>query len=109
MRVSELIQDLRFDTYEVRPVVEEQTSDGSAICHPFDTVSEAETFIVEMTVGTDGWPPEGYRMLWSIYGHHDGNGVQALFDADSENEAFGLLFSISGITGTTGQIVYKLP
>jgi hypothetical protein len=101
-------QPRRFDAYEVRPVVEEQISDGTSICHPYNSLNEAEAFIADSTGGQTGWPREGYSILWTLYGHRDGEGVEAISDLDNEQCAFDLLYSITGIRGVSGQTVYPL-
>ena len=82
----------RFDAYEVRRVFEK---DG--ICQPVDSEEEAKYY-----------RKSGHDEYWTLYGHRDGEGVEAIADRKTEEEVHELLFAITGLTGEHGRDVYEV-
>ena len=93
----------RFDAYEVSPVVEITAPDGEKYCEAFPTLKAAQNYLNDPSAeGT-------LRILWTLYGHRNGSGVEAIADLTTEAEAFDMLYSIAGIKGVSGQKIYPVP
>ncbi len=88
-----------FDAYEVQPVVETDGKD----CEAFVTVAEATDELARCQ--REGTPA---RLLWTVYGHTTGQGVEAIEDTETEEKAFAALFRIARIRGTSGTVVYPV-
>lgn len=97
----------RFDAYEVSPVVQNTTPGGETHYEAFSTLTDAQRHIDEfLSKGTfDGI--EGKCILWTLYGRREGI-AEAIADRVSEEDAFELLYSITGIEGISGQRFYPV-
>jgi len=94
----------RYDAYEVNPVVEYQSEAGEAvISQVYFTQEEAESALNDGT-----YSPKLQRVIWTLFGHIDGEGVEAIGDFADEAEAFERLYRIAGIQGVSGQTIYPL-
>lgn len=91
----------RFDAYEVKPVVETPLVMGVRHCEAFDTLAEAQE-------AREADTEHDTKVFWSLFGHRDGEGVECIGDFDSEQAAFNILYSITGIKGVSGKTVYML-
>lgn len=86
-----------FDAYEVRPVVVSNETD----CEAYFTLAEADEELARLEyIGTKA------LLIWTVYGHLPGEGVEALEDCDSEEQAHVYLFTVSGIRGVRGEWNY---
>ncbi|MGB8481186.1 MAG: hypothetical protein WCE63_20460 [Acidobacteriaceae bacterium] len=96
------VQVGRFDAYQVCPVVETTTPDGKINCEAFHTLTEAFD-------AKDIFDGRGrQRIFWTLYGLRKGI-AEAIADRATEAQAFELLYSITGIPGTSGQTLYPVP
>lgn len=94
---QELSTHPTFDAYEVSPVLETNGIE----CEAFLSLAEAcEPLAKAEYAGTPA------RIIWTIYGHIPGEGVQAIEDCESEEQAFALLYKITGIRGVSGTTHY---
>jgi hypothetical protein len=93
----------RFDAYEVSPVVETTPESGEAYCEAFLSIEDAQDALKQYASGASE------RIIWSLYGHRAGEGVECIADFPDEAGAFQMLFAITGITGESGRTVYQLP
>ena len=89
---------MRFDAYEISPVLETNGRD----CEAFPSLSDAAAALARCE--DEGTPA---RLLWTLYGHITGHGAEAVADLESEDAAFALLYKITGIKGVSGQTHYR--
>ena len=79
----------RFDAYEIAPVVEytmTAATEDTPICERMKDLATAETVAAEF----DG------SVIWTLYGHREGEGVEAIADSSTLEGAAMLLSSILG-------------
>lgn len=97
-----------FDAYEIHPVVCSSWIDGGGDyieqCEQSDNLESATTYAVEMreqleSTANGVWD---VTIIWTLYGHISGDGVEAISDVATEEDALDLLYKITGITGTKG-------
>jgi len=86
-----------FDAYEVNPVLET----NGAECEAFSSLADACEALARAEYA--GSPA---RILWTLYGHISRQGVQVIEDCESEEEAFALLYKMTGIRGVSGTTHY---
>lgn len=89
----------RFEAYEINPVCEQTDADGHVFCSAHIDLASAEEEAEET----------GGRVIWTLYGHREEEGVEAIADSVDEAAAFALLYSITGIEGVSGKRIYQLP
>ncbi len=95
----------RYDAYEVSPVLESDIDGlGGMQCEAYPTLGDAE----EAAITAAGEEIET-RIIWTVYGHITGQGVEAIQDFETEAQAFEFLFKLSGIIGASGTRCYPLP
>jgi hypothetical protein len=96
----------RFDAFEINPVLEQDVDGmgGRMVCEAFDSIEEAKTALreAEDNAAIDA------RILWTLYGHIEGEGVEAIADFPSEDMAFDLLYKLTGVEGVSGKTSYPL-
>ena len=100
---------VRFSAYEVYPVVKERKRDGRIFRHTCRTLKDAFTFIDASSSGTSRRPRESFHIVWSLYGRRRKNGLELIADRPDQEAVFDLLYSIHGLRGVDGEIVYRLP
>jgi len=71
-----MTKPIPFDAYEIHPVTEQVSSDGSRFCEVTDDPAEAS--------------------FWSLYGHIPGQGVMCIGDFASFAEAADIYARITG-------------
>ena len=94
----------RFDVYEVSPVLETDIDGmGGMQCEAFGSFADAQQALTEAQA-------EGLeaRILWTLYGRTEGQAAEAIHDFDTEDDAFTLLYQISGVAGEPGKTTYPL-
>lgn len=90
----------RFDAYEVGLVMEQNDPIWGLCCSRINSMEEAKDVEPGATF---------VRTFWSLYGHVAGKGAICIGDFDTQQSAFDILYSITGIVGNPEQEIYKVP
>ena len=108
-RGSESATPRPFDGYRVQPVVETTAPDGVERNYErFMTLPEAQAETNSFNANSVFEGSERQQILWSLYGLRHGV-AEHIGDRLTEDEAFSLLYSISGVPGISGQTDYPRP
>jgi hypothetical protein len=95
----------RFTAYEVKPALEADIDgDGSVNSKIYDKLQEAKDAEAKLRDEEPGIPQ---WIAWKLNGLVEDEVVQ-IGSFASEEDAFAILYGISGIEGVSGQTLYKL-
>jgi len=100
----ERIAKNKFDGYEVAPCLTLKDDGREPYTESYETIAERDAAI-------QSWPGSGHEDFWTLYGHRDGQGVEAIGDFTSERAALDVLYSITGanMLCAHGRSFYQLP